>query len=164
VFIYAFSEIYCFLIGGYDDLVIKLFPAQLRFFVVGIGIHLYFTHEIIEKNWLKYGLVAIILFMLCNYYNELHLSLIYPLLVGALVYICAFNLPQIPLKYDISYGAYLIHAPLIQLSLLFGLFEDSTRFLFMLLVVVYVLAFCAEKFVELPMVRLGKTLSKKYEK
>ena len=163
--IYVISTIYYAITSDYSDTISKQFPAQLRFFMVGIGIYLYFPADtsIIKQKYI-FPLLAIAIFALCNFRHELHLLLIYPLLVGGLVFICAFSLPIIPLKYDISYGVYLIHAPLIQLCLLLGFFEDNLQFLFALIITVYMLAFIAEKFVELPMVRLGKKLSMKYAK
>lgn len=161
IIIYAISTIYYAITIHYDDTIARQFPAQLRFFMVGIGIYLYFQPKkfIIQQKYI-FPLLAIAIFTICNFRHELYLLPIYPLLVGGLVFICAFRLPVIPLKYDISYGVYLIHAPLIQLSLLFGIFEDSVWFLLVLLIIVYIFAFFAEKLVELPMVRLGKKYTK----
>ena len=174
--IYAISTIYYVITSDYGDDVSKQFPSQLRFFMVGIGMYLYchpalvagsgivnFNSVFFPRPRYKNGVTAILIvtiFTICNFRHELHLLPIYPLLVAGLVFICAFRLPVIPLKYDISYGVYLIHAPLIQLSLLFGIFEDNLWFLFLLLVTIYILAFLAEKFVELPMVRAGKKYAK----
>ena len=84
---------------------------------------------------------------------------LYPVLLGILVYFCVFNLPIINLKRDVSYGVYLFHAPLIQISILLGLFANTITFLTVLIVVVFVLALLAEKFVERPGIRLGKKLA-----
>lgn len=157
---------------GYDTLA-KQLPGQLRFFVVGIAIYLYcHPAPILPKKGGRGGsnkcrvaamsIIAIILFTICSLRHVLPLMPIYPLLVGALVFICVLRLPAIPLKLDMSYGVYLIHAPLIQLALFLGFFEDSNRFLLLLLAVVYILAFIVEKTIEIPMVKYGKKLSGRF--
>lgn len=138
----------------------KQLPGQLRFFVVGIA--LYHYRDKFNPSLLFAFIIAIILFAICTFRSVLPLMPIYPLLVGALVFICVLRLPVIPLKLDMSYGVYLIHAPLIQLALLLGFFEDSTRFLLLLLAIVYILAFMVEKTIEIPMVRYGKKLSERF--
>jgi len=116
---------------------------------------------IIFKKYL-YIPAALILFAICSFRHELPLSIIYPLLVGGLVFICALRLPALPIKNDISYGVYLIHAPLIQLSLLLGFYDDSLWFLLLIVAIVCLLAFIAEKFIELPMIKMGKKYAEKY--
>ncbi len=145
----------------------KQLPAQMRFFVVGIFLYIYCNPALVAgaaryKNGVTMAIIAIMLFAIITLRFDLPLMVIYPLIVGAFVYIVALLLPALTLKYDISYGVYLIHAPLIQIALLLGYYSDSMLFLLSLLGVVFSLAFLAEKFIELPMIKLGKKLSKKY--
>lgn len=146
---------------GFESLA-KQLPAQLRFFVIGIACYHYYDR--LKIAVIPAFIVAIMLFITCSYrYDFPAMHPVYPIFVGALVFICSFKLPKVNLKYDISFGVYLIHAPLIQLAQLTGIFEDNISFLFELLFVVYVLAFIVEKTIELPMIRLGKKLAKKAE-
>ncbi len=161
LFIYILSTAFTVIAIHYgEETLSKQLPGQLRFFVVGIA--LYYCRDKFNIPFYFAFIIAVILFVICTFRSVLPLMPIYPLLVGALVFICVLRLPAIPLKLDISYGVYLIHAPLIQLSLLLGFFEDSTRFLLLLLVVVYILAFMVEKIIEIPMVRYGKKLSERF--
>lgn len=145
------------------ETIAKQLPGQLRFFVMGIGFYIY-------RNKFNFPLpvsllLAFLLFAVCSLRHVYPLMLpIYPMLIGLLVFICVLRLPVIPLKLDMSYGVYLIHAPLIQIALLIGIFEDNTRFLIALLAVVYALAFIVEKIIEIPMVNYGKKLSSGFSK
>ncbi len=138
----------------------KQLPGQMRFFVVGIALY-HFRDKYKNISLTVAALAALALFIICSYRHYIpFFAPIYPLLLGALVFICVLRLPPLNLKYDISYGVYLIHAPLIQTALVLGIFADSYGFLFLLWAVVYILAFAAEKFIELPMIALGKKYAK----
>ena len=76
------------------------------------------------------------------------------------MFICVFRLPVIALPFDISYGVYLLHGPLIQFSLLLGIFSDTWAFLALLLATVILLALAAERLIEQPGIELGKCLSR----
>jgi peptidoglycan/LPS O-acetylase OafA/YrhL len=169
-FIYLSSTAYFLLTHGHSDMIAKQLPSQLRFFV--IGIYLY-SHPIIlhyaksnARDKLDGAIVVFIgclLLLICSLRSFLLFAPLYPIFLGSAIFVLAFRAPTLPIKNDISYGVYLIHAPLIQLSLLLGFYQDSLLFLLMLVVVVLELAFIAEKLVELPMIKLGKKLAKKYE-
>lgn len=158
VVIYVLSTIFAAiaLYYGHETLA-KQFPGQLRFFVVGIIIYIFRDKFNMASS--KALIMALIVFAICSFRGVLPINSIYPLLVGALVFICALRLPVVELKYDISYGVYLIHAPLIQAALLLGIYENNLVFLSLLWAVVYAVAFVAEKIIEIPMVRYGKKLS-----
>ena len=68
-------------------------------------------------------------------------------------------MPAVPIRTDISYGVYLLHGPVIQFSLILGLFHDSTVGLLTTLAVVIVLALLAERLIERPGIDFGRTLS-----
>jgi peptidoglycan/LPS O-acetylase OafA/YrhL len=140
----------------------KQLPSQLRFFIVGIA--LYYYHDKLNIPASLSFTISVMLFIICSFRNILPIMPIYPLLVGALIFICALRLPVIELKYDISYGTYLIHAPLIQIALLLGFYKDNILFLLSLITTVYVIAFIAEKNIEIPMVNYGKKISKHFSK
>lgn len=156
--IYILSTIFAMLSLHYGaETLSKQFPGQLRLFVVGIAIYLY--RDKFNMNFTMAFILAFMMFAICSFRSVLPLISIYPLLVGTLVFICALRLPVMKPKYDISYGVYLIHAPLIQTALLIGIYENNLVFLSLLLMAVFAAAFAAEKFIEIPMVRYGKKLS-----
>lgn len=159
--IYILSTIFALVTLHYGaETLSKQFPAQMRFFVVGILLYKY--RDKFNISFPAAIIIASVAFALCSFRNELPIIPIYPLLIGAIIFTCALRLPAVPLKYDISYGVYLIHAPLIQIALLLGLLQDSAVFLLLLVAVVYSLAFLAEKIIEIPMVKYGKKLSDRF--
>ncbi len=144
----------------------KQLPGQLRFFIVGLAV--YHFRDKITFSFPVAVILAVIFFIICSFRRDIFphqfLPFIAPIFIGALVFICTLRLPAYVMKYDISYGAYLIHAPLIQIALLLGFFADSVSFLLLLITIVYMLAFVAERFIEIPMVRYGKKLSDKFSR
>ena len=135
----------------------KQLPCQLRYFIVGIACYLYGAK--LRLTTVQLWAVTLGVFVLCCFRHELPLyRLYYPIAIGLLVYLTAVRLPALPLRFDISYGVYLIHAPLIQLALLTGLYQDSILFLATLLLIVIVSAFIAEWLIEKPGIALGKYL------
>ncbi|MEZ5692237.1 MAG: acyltransferase [Rickettsiales bacterium] len=161
VAIYVLSTIFAATCQHYGmDTLAKQLPGQMRFFIMGIA--LYHYQDKIQINHKMAFITALILFTICSLRHDLPIMFIYPALMGFLVFICALRLPVFLIKYDISYGVYIIHAPLIQISLLLGFFENSIGFLAALFILIYSLAFCVEKTIEIPMVKLGKKLSKQF--
>ena len=99
--------------------------------------------------------------MLCQFYHDAPAVLwLNPICSGLVMMLVAFRLPHIPLSQDISYGVYLVHGPLIQLSLLFGIFRDTYGFLAVLLAAVLLLALLAERIIENPGIEMGKRLAR----
>ena len=164
--IYIASSVYVAMALHYDAYTVaKQLPGKIRFFAIGMG--LYCCCNAI-KIPLVYAIIsALLLFAFCSMRFHIYLALfilVYPLCGGLLVYICALRLPALPLKYDISYGIYLIHGPLIQFSLLLHWFSNTPRFFCMLLATVMTLAFVASQSIEKPMIDLGHWLSERWAK
>jgi len=159
VFLYVASTVYVAITLQYGmDNLAKQLPGQIRFFVVGMA--LYHYRKMLTFPTLAGIIIASILFVICQIYGHSLIVLsLYPLCFGLVMYICVFRLPHIPLPFDISYGVYLLHGPLIQFSLLFGIFRDTTGFLMLLLSCVLLLAFAAERYIEQPGIELGKRLA-----
>lgn len=141
----------------------KQLPCQLRYFIIGIACYLYGA-KLRLKPW-QLWLLTLGLLVVCSFRHELPFYRIYyPVAAGLLVYLVAVRLPALPLRFDISYGVYLFHAPLIQLALLLGWYSDSPQFLAILLTVVILAAFVAEWLIEKPGIALGKHLVKLLER
>jgi peptidoglycan/LPS O-acetylase OafA/YrhL len=82
------------------------------------------------------------------------------LVVGLWVYCVAFAGRTITLKNDVSYGAYLLHFPLIQLGLVHGLlFDDVWVTTALVMLVTTALSWLSFSRLEGPMIRLGHRLS-----
>jgi peptidoglycan/LPS O-acetylase OafA/YrhL len=82
------------------------------------------------------------------------------IVVGLWIYCAAFAARTITVKNDVSYGAYLLHFPLIQLGLLHGLLPDDVRATaVVVLLVTTILAWLSFRYLERPMISLGHRLS-----
>ena len=110
------SIAYRAMMGAHDAVLARQLPGALQFFVVGTAA--YFLA--LERYCRGPAAIAACLVsaVLCGVFWEgLPDALTAPLL-GVFVLTFAFALPVIRLRRDISYGVYLLHAPLIQLLLL----------------------------------------------
>ncbi|MTK64172.1 MAG: acyltransferase [Methanobacterium sp.] len=108
--------------AGYP-LLAKQLPGQLQYFLVGIAAYR-FRHRVTMSR--SAGVVAGIgLVFVATVLMQDRPPILYPLVGGALVIVLALSTPRVPLRLDVSYGVYLLHAPLIQLSLLFNLYRPG---------------------------------------
>jgi peptidoglycan/LPS O-acetylase OafA/YrhL len=83
------------------------------------------------------------------------------IVVGLWVYCVAFAGRTITVRNDVSYGAYLLHFPLIQLGLLHGLlFEDVLLTTALVVLATTTLSWLSFRHLERPMIRLGHRLSR----
>lgn len=135
----------------------KQLPGQLQFFVLGVAAYRYRHLLRLENRWL--GLVlAVALGAVVTALLTVRPPVLYPLLVAALVMTLALLTPRLRMTSDMSYGVYLLHAPIIQLSLLFGVYEPGLDGLAVTVAVVLLLALAAERWVEAPGIALGRRL------
>lgn len=134
----------------------KQLPGQLQFFAIGIAAYRY-RHVLAVNRYL--GLAeGIVLAAMVTLLMPWRPPIVYPLAVGALVVVLALYTPRIRMTLDFSYGVYLLHAPVIQLSLLSGLYRPGLDGLAATLVLVVVMALLAERVIEAPGIALGKAL------
>lgn len=137
----------------------KQLPGQLHYFLLGI---LGYKYQHLFKFDRRLGLAAAVLTgVAMTFLMHPHTPVIYPLVVAAFVLTVAFSAPRVRMTLDISYGVYLLHAPLIQLSLIFGLYRPGWVGVAMIVGTVLVLATLAERFVEAPGIALGRRLAKR---
>ncbi|MBC7799191.1 MAG: acyltransferase [Gemmatimonadaceae bacterium] len=144
--------------GGQFELA-KQLPGQLQFFVLGIAAFRY-------RDRVRVGpraalAAAIVLAAAATLLLPTHPPVLYPLVVGALMMLVALRVPPMAFQTDVSFGVYLLHAPLIQVALLFGVYRGDLVGLGVLLAVVIVLALMAERLVELPGIRIGRHLTRR---
>jgi peptidoglycan/LPS O-acetylase OafA/YrhL len=99
------------------------FPGQLRFFAAGIVCWQVSARVPQHRGWLALAGVAAL--AVAHVIVDMPwLGGVQPLLLGTFVFAAARVLPEPRHLPDVSYGIYLWHAPLIQLSLLLGMKPD----------------------------------------
>lgn len=153
-----------------EDISIQLarqLPGAMTFFISGYVLHRYGQAILI---WLKAAcwrllalcaLLAIADLLLPGEYAE-QLVMLCVLMAG--IYAIAFYLPPLTLRYDISYGIYLMHFPLFVTMLHLEVFASAPALAFIVgCAAVVMLAFLATLLVEEPMIRWGKQKAKRYE-
>ena len=158
---FALSALYHELMvhAGEPDLA-KQIPAQLQFFLVGMAILRYQPRLASVPGWAGTlaavaGLAAwLVLRPVLPYYCH-------PILIGAFTYGMTFCTRPLHMRHDLSYGVYLLHAPLLQVLILLGLFRDTLPMLAGVLVVVIALALVSEHVVEEPFIAIGQRLAKR---
>jgi len=137
-------------------------PGQLQFFVLGVAAYKYRPHMSFTSTHPLVGLgVTIALAVLLTALLRSQPPVVYPLVVAAFVIAVAFKSPAVPIRTDISYGVYLVHAPLIQVGLLYGLYRPSGSALLVLVLTTVALALVLEKLIERPGIAVGRRLSRR---
>src|SRR5579859_1407550 len=158
--LFAASVIYqqTMLALGYDILA-KQLPGALHFFLLGILAYRH-RHLFHFDRWA--GLAAALISGIgVTFLMKYHTPVIYPLVVAAFVVTTALAAPRVKMTRDISYGVYLLHAPIIQLALLFGLYRPGWDGLALTVGTVLLLAAVAERFVEAPGIAFGRLLARR---
>lgn len=133
-------------------------PGALRFIVVGMALY-YYRHKLVISA--RYALpLCIFGFFFLQFRDYPMPTWLFPLLSGPFIILCATKIPCPRPKTDLSYGVYLLHAPLIQFAILTGFYQDTYWFLALLILVSCGLAYLGYRFVEVPCVALGQRISK----
>lgn len=133
-------------------------PGAFRYFVVGI--FFFINYHFVRRNIAKLFLLSIFLMYAERYL--LGTGVFHSLVIGLGVFFAAFVLPKLKInkwleKYDLSYGIYLFHFPIIQILISLGVFEyDYLLGTFILVVCVIVSSLFCWKFLEQPFIKLSK--------
>jgi peptidoglycan/LPS O-acetylase OafA/YrhL len=141
--------------AGYPELARQL-PGQLQFFVLGIALYRLQGRPALSPRFACAAALGVGCAITAMHHTTL--PVIYPLLIAALVALVALKAPTLSMETDMSYGVYLIHGPIIQLSLLLGLYRQDLIGLVVTLAVVFALAWSAERIIEAPGIDLGRRL------
>ena len=89
------------------------------------------------------------------------LPIVAQFVLGLWVYCFAFTPRTVTLQNDVSYGAYLLHFPIVQIGLLHGWLRHGLAVsLVSVVLVTTLLAWMSFKYVEQPMIRLGHRISR----
>jgi peptidoglycan/LPS O-acetylase OafA/YrhL/glycosyltransferase involved in cell wall biosynthesis len=147
------------LLALHEPTLAKQLPGQLHYFLLGI---LAYKYQHLFKFDRRIGLaVAVAAGVALTFLMHPHTPVIYPLVVATFVMTAALTTPRVRITRDISFGVYLVHAPLIQLSLLFGLYRPGWDGVAMIVGTALVLATIAERLIEVPGIVFGRRLAKR---
>ncbi len=159
--LYSLSVVYMFAVDyvGISKLLVQ-FPAQLRLFLVGIILYVLFD-KFKDKNITLLVIASLILIVLFKDSEYFKFS-VYPLLLGFLVIYLVYFVKYIKINFDFSYSFYILHFPVIQLALYFGINPSNPIVSFVsLFVVILVLSYFSEIYIEKRFVKIGKEIVKK---
>lgn len=164
VLLFAASVVFVWILAETNPVLARQLPGQLRFFVVGAALGLYwdrFAGYAPGRKGLAAmaSLAALVLAALINKSGVSLEAVAQPMLIGVFVLAAGFWLPTLPPLRDTSYGIYLLHGPLIQFALLWGFHETSLVRLIPFALTVYALAWLASRYVEVPAIALGRRVA-----
>lgn len=143
--------------AGHAELARQL-PGQLQFFILGVAAYRY-RREILPRRTVGI-LFTVALALLLTALLGARPPVVYPLVVGAFAGLAALATPRLRLRRDISYGVYLLHGPLIQLSLLMGVYRPGWTGLVATIALLVPLALVCEHLVEAPGIATGRWLGR----
>lgn len=156
--LYSLSVFYIFTVNylGISKLLVQ-FPAQLRLFVVGILLYVFFD-RLKDKNIYILAMGSLILIVLLGDFDYFKFTL-YPLLLGFVMICLVYFVKYIKINFDFSYSFYIVHFPVIQLTLFFGINPSHPVASFIsLFFVILVLSYFSEIYIEKRFVQIGKKI------
>ncbi|MDD5371926.1 MAG: acyltransferase [Sulfurimonas sp.] len=167
VIFYILSVAYMFIIDyivsleivsrHHADILLFQFPAQVRLFMVGILMYVLF-HKFKKQNIYSFALIS--LFLLIFFKNNTYFIYIaYPFCIGFMMVYLAYFVKQIKIHFDFSYSFYILHFPVIQLALYFGINPSNSVLSFVILfAVVLILSYFFENYIEKKFIQIGKNI------
>jgi len=161
VMLYSLSVVYMFVVDylGIEKLLVQ-FPAQLRLFMVGVMLYMLFD-KFKDKNITLLAIGSLILIVLFKDFEYFKFSF-YPLFLGVLVIYLVYFVKHIKINFDFSYSFYILHFPVIQLALYFGINPSNPLISFVsLFAVILFLSYFSEKYIEKRFVKMGREIVKK---
>lgn len=143
------------------------FPGKLHLFCVGM-ILFYNAGRMKLGLAARFALVAVsgaAMFTSNRWFSNASVPAViaYDVLLGTFVYSAAFTLPFVRVRRDISYGVYVLHFPICQMLLLYGLGErfPAAVLLGAVLVLTTLGAYVSARLLEEKAVHLGRRLSRR---
>ena len=141
---------------GIEKLLVQ-FPAQLRLFVVGIILYVTFS-KLNNRNIYILLFISLVVFFVFKDLSYFKYSM-YPLCIGIWVVYLVYFVKYIKINFDFSYSFYILHFPVIQLALYFGI-NPIVSFPF-LFAVILILSYFSEKYIEKRFIKIGREIVKK---
>lgn len=158
--LYSLSVLYMFAVDylGIEKLLVQ-FPAQLRLFVVGIILYVFFD-KFKDKNIYFLAISSLVLIVLFKDF-EYFKYILYLFCVGFMMICLVYFVKSIKVDFDFSYSFYILHFPVIQLALYFGINPSNPIVSFVILfAVILVLSYFSEKYIEKRFVKIGREMVK----
>lgn len=159
--LYGFSVVYMFLVDyiGIAKLLVQ-FPAQLRLFLVGVLLYILFENI---KSKIMLVLVPLSIILMALFIDNIYFKFsIYPILLGVMVVFLVYFTKSIKINFDFSYSFYVLHFPIIQLALYFGMNPSNPTVSFVgLFMLILILSYLSEKYIEKRFVKVGRTIISK---
>ena len=159
--IYSLSVAYMFAVDylGIEKLLVQ-FPAQVRLFMVGIMLYVFFD-KFKNKNIYFLAISSLILIVLFKDF-EYFKYILYPFCVGFMMICLVYFVKKIKINFDFSYSLYILHFPVIQLALYFEINPTNPIISFVVLfAVILVLSYFSEKYIEKRFIKIGREIVKK---
>ncbi len=167
VILYSLSAVYMFGVDyiaslgvvsrHHADILLFQSPAQVRLFVVGILLYVLFDKYKDKNIYLLAAISLISIFLFGD--NSYFIYIFYPLFLGVLSVWSVYFVKHVNINFDFSYSFYILHFPVIQLSLFFGVNPSNPMLSFAILfTVVLVLSYFFEKYIEKIFIRIGKNI------
>lgn len=162
--LFAASTLYFCAVESTSAELAKQLPGQLRFFVAGMAGRLLLVGDRAPQrvNGLLLAVVGIAGWLLAQRFDSsIAMAAFQPVFVLAFVTAAGLLLPRMAGAPDISYGVYLLHAPLIQIGLYTGWLPAGSQGLLAILLVTLALATAACYVIERPAIRAGGRWSRR---
>jgi peptidoglycan/LPS O-acetylase OafA/YrhL len=162
--LFAASTLYFCAVESTSAELAKQLPGQLRFFVAGMAGRLLLVGDRAPRrmNRLLLAGVGVAGWSLAQRFDSsIAMAAFQPVFVLAFVAAAGTLLPRIVDAPDISYGVYLLHAPLIQIALYTGWLPPGSPGLVAILVATLALATVACYVIERPAIRAGSRWSRR---
>ena len=134
-------------------------PGQLQFFVLGTALYKYRDSLPANTTLSRIGWAIVTAAAIVIATQAIRLWVVYPLAMAVGIFGVSCRLPSVNLRLDISYGVYLFHGPIIQISLLLGWFSHTLFGFAATSIVLLISALLAERLVERPFIAIGRRLS-----
>jgi len=160
VILYSLSVVYMFAVDylGFSKL-LHQFPAQFRLFLVGILLYILFE-KLKSKHIYVLASLSLLLVVLFQEYSYFKYTL-YPFCIGFMMIYLVYFVKHIKINFDFSYSFYILHFPVIQLALYFGINPSNPFISFVsLFAVILVLSYFSEKYIEKRFVKIGREIIK----
>lgn len=167
---YILSVVYMFMIDyivtleivsrHHANILLFQFPAQVRLFMVGILMYIVFD-KFNRKNIYLLAVTSLFLMIFLKD-NSYFYYILYPFCIGFMMICLVYFVKNIKVNFDFSYSLYIVHFPVIQLALYFGINPTNPVVSFVVLfIVILILSYFSEKYIEKRFVKIGREIVKK---
>lgn len=159
--------LYRYTMDDYSIQLARQLPGAMTFFIAGYVLHRYGSQlALAARQRPLWALAVVALLALADMFlpSDYGARLVNLAVLMLLIYAIAFYLPPLVMRYDISYGIYLMHFPLFVTVRHLNLMPNQPESAFMLgCALVVMLSFFATVIIEEPAIRWGKRKAKRYE-